>query len=169
MVARSPMNLSRNFVSTCVCKVTFKHLPPIPQSYAKFQNTNTHFEKHSCSHVQSLIIVSQSVTVPTSDIYSKKLLWSNQKPSYILSSYTIIMNICLFYYILYIFFIEINVENINITYTGVEGVTGFSLREDVKINYIFEPDHLKLEWPVCLQWAQTPLRATMDILPNQHL
>ena len=52
---------------------------------------------------------------------------------------------------LYIFFIEINVENINITYTGVEGVPGFSLREDVKINYIFEPDHLKLEWPVCLQ------------------
>ena len=35
--------------------------------------------------------------------------------------------------------------------TGVEGVPGFSLREDVKINYIFEPDHLKLEWPVCLQ------------------
>ena len=54
-------------------------------------------------------------------------------------------------YTLYIFFIEINVENINITYTGVEGVPGFSLREDVKINYIFEPDNLKLEWPVCLQ------------------
>ena len=39
----------------------------------------------------------------------------------------------------------------NITYTGVEGVPAFVLREDVKINYIFEKDHLKLEWPVCLQ------------------